>query len=73
MKYFTKLHFKNDNRREKEAALLREEVKKEISSLKEKLNKVPGLSVILIGDFVPSLIYVKIKKKVLKKLALNLK
>ena len=38
----------------KEAELLRHEVKKEIDSLKLKNNKVPGLSVILIGDFAPS-------------------
>ena len=55
----------------KEAALLREEVKKEISSLKEKLNKVPGLSVILIGDFVPSLIYVKNKEKSSKEVGIK--
>ena len=42
----------------KEAQLLRDEIKKEIDSLKSKNNKVPGLSVILIGDFVPSQIYV---------------
>ena len=34
----------------KEAALLREELKKEVSGLKTKYNKVPGLTVILIGD-----------------------
>jgi methylenetetrahydrofolate dehydrogenase (NADP+)/methenyltetrahydrofolate cyclohydrolase len=47
----------------KESALLREEIKKEISLIKEKINKVPGLSVILIGDFAPSQIYVKNKEK----------
>ncbi len=47
----------------KEAALLREEIKKEIASLKESHNKVPGLSVILIGNFAPSQIYVKNKEK----------
>ena len=31
----------------KEAALLREELKKEVSELKAKHNKVPGLTVIL--------------------------
>ena len=36
-----------------------EEIKKEIDSLKSKNNKVPGLTVILIGDFAPSQIYVK--------------
>jgi methylenetetrahydrofolate dehydrogenase (NADP+)/methenyltetrahydrofolate cyclohydrolase len=46
-----------------ESALLREEIKKEISIIKEKTNKVPGLSVILIGDFLPSQIYVKNKEK----------
>jgi len=47
----------------KEAALLREEIKKEISEIKKKINKSPGLSVILVGDFVPSQIYVKNKEK----------
>ena len=47
----------------KEAALLREELKKEVSELKSKYNKVPGLSVILIGDLTPSQIYVRNKEK----------
>ena len=47
----------------KESALLREEIKKEIDSIKLKTNKIPGLSVILIGDFEPSQIYVKNKEK----------
>jgi methylenetetrahydrofolate dehydrogenase (NADP+)/methenyltetrahydrofolate cyclohydrolase len=47
----------------KEAALLREEIKKEISEIKKKINKSPGLSVILVGDFAPSQIYVKNKEK----------
>ena len=55
----------------KEAALLREEIKKEISSLKEKHNKAPGLSVILIGDFTPSQIYVKNKEKNAKEVGIN--
>ena len=55
----------------KESALLREEIKKEISSIKEKINKVPGLSVILIGDFAPSQIYVKNKEKNSKEVGIN--
>ena len=47
----------------KEAQLLRDEIKKEIDSIKSKNNKVPGLAVILIGDFAPSQIYVKNKEK----------
>jgi methylenetetrahydrofolate dehydrogenase (NADP+)/methenyltetrahydrofolate cyclohydrolase len=47
----------------KEAALLRAEIKKEILEIKKKTDKSPGLSVILIGDFVPSQIYVKNKEK----------
>jgi methylenetetrahydrofolate dehydrogenase (NADP+)/methenyltetrahydrofolate cyclohydrolase len=47
----------------KEAALLREEIKKEILEIKKKFDKSPGLSVILIGDFAPSQIYVKNKEK----------
>ena len=47
----------------KEAAILREEIKKEIEVIKSKKKKVPCLTVILIGDFAPSLIYVKNKEK----------
>ena len=47
----------------KVAAELREELKKEVSELKNKLNKVPGLTVILIGELAPSKIYVKNKEK----------
>jgi methylenetetrahydrofolate dehydrogenase (NADP+)/methenyltetrahydrofolate cyclohydrolase len=47
----------------KESAFLREEIKKEIFEIKKKTNKSPGLSVILIGDFAPSQIYVKNKEK----------
>jgi methylenetetrahydrofolate dehydrogenase (NADP+)/methenyltetrahydrofolate cyclohydrolase len=47
----------------KEAANLREEIKKEILEIKKKINKNPSLTVILIGDFAPSQIYVKNKEK----------
>ncbi len=47
----------------KAAANLREELKKEVLSLKDKHNKVPGLTVILIGDLAPSQIYVRNKEK----------
>ena len=47
----------------KTAADIREELKKEVSLLKKEKNKVPGLSVILIGDLAPSQIYVKMKEK----------
>ena len=47
----------------KAAAELREELKKEVSDLKAKYNKVPGLTVILIGDLTPSQIYVRNKEK----------
>ena len=55
----------------KEAALLREELKKEVSELKVKYNKVPGLTVILIGDLTPSQIYVRNKEKSAKEVGLN--
>ena len=55
----------------KEAKLLRDEIKKEIESLKSKNNKVPGLTVILIGDFVPSQIYVKNKERNAKEVGIN--
>ena len=47
----------------KEAAELREELKQEVIELKAKYNKVPGLTVILIGDMAPSQIYVRNKEK----------
>ena len=42
---------------------LREELKNEVAELKNKYNKVPGLTVILIGELAPSKIYVKNKEK----------
>ena len=47
----------------KEAANLREEIKNEILEIKKKINKNPSLTVILIGDFAPSQIYVRNKEK----------
>jgi|TARA_B100001094_G_C18119771_1_gene766189 methylenetetrahydrofolate dehydrogenase (NADP+)/methenyltetrahydrofolate cyclohydrolase len=55
----------------KESALIREKIKKEISLIKEKTSKVPGLTVILIGDFAPSQIYVKNKEKNSKEVGIN--
>ena len=55
----------------KEAAILREAIKKEIESIKSKTNKVPGLTVILIGDFAPSQIYVRNKEKNSKEVGIN--
>ena len=55
----------------KEAAILREEIKKEISSIKSKTNKVPGLTVILIGELVPSQIYVRNKEKNSNEVGIN--
>ncbi len=55
----------------RESALLREEIKNEISIIKEKTNKVPGLSVILIGDFLPSQIYVRNKEKNSQEVGIN--
>ena len=45
------------------AAELREELRKDVAELKSKHNKVPGLTVILIGDMAPSQIYVRNKEK----------
>ena len=47
----------------KEAEIIRSEIKKEIIEIKSKTNKVPSLTVILIGDYAPSQIYVKNKEK----------
>jgi len=55
----------------KEAAVLREEIKKEIDFIKSKTGKVPGLTVILIGDFAPSQIYVRNKEKNSKEVGIN--
>ena len=55
----------------KEAELLREKIKKEILEIKESKNKVPGLTVILIGNYTPSQIYVKNKEKNSKEVGMN--
>ncbi len=55
----------------KEAEILRHEIKKEISLLKGKINKVPSLSVILVGNYTPSEIYVKNKVKKSKEVGIN--
>ena len=55
----------------KEAELLREEIKKEILEIKESKNKVPSLTVILIGNYAPSQIYVKNKEKNSKEVGMN--
>ena len=46
------------------SSLLIDQVKKEISVIKKKTSQSPGLSVILIGDYAPSQIYVQNKKKI---------
>ena len=56
---------------QKEAANLRQELKKEVLDLKAKYNKVPGLTVILIGDLTPSQIYVRNKEKSAKEVGLK--
>jgi len=55
----------------KEAEIIKNEIKKEISDLKAKKNKIPSLSVILIGEYVPSQIYVKNKEKSAKEVGMN--
>ena len=55
----------------KAAAELREELKKEVSDLKSKTNKVPGLTVVLIGDMAPSQIYVRMKEKAANEVGLK--
>ena len=46
--------------------LLQQKIKQEISVLKKTKSKVPSLTVILIGEYTPSLIYVKNKEKTVK-------
>jgi len=55
----------------KEAEIIRNEIKKEISDLKKKSGKTPSLTVILIGDFAPSLMYVKNKEKSAREVGIN--
>ena len=53
------------------AADLRDELKKEVLDLKSKTNKIPGLTVILIGDMAPSQIYVRMKEKAANEVGLK--
>ena len=53
------------------AAELREELRKEVIELKTKHNKIPGLTVILIGDMAPSQIYVRMKEKAANEVGLK--
>jgi len=55
----------------KVAAELRVELKQEVLELKKKHNKVPGLTVILIGDMAPSQIYVRMKEKAANEVGLK--
>ena len=55
----------------KEAQLLRDEIKKEIELIKSRNSKVPALTVILIGEFAPSQIYVKNKEKNAREVGIN--
>ena len=55
----------------KEAADLRDELKQEVLKLKSEYNKVPGLTVILIGDLTPSQIYVRNKEKAANEVGLK--
>ena len=55
----------------KEAATLRLKLKDEVIELKKKYNEIPGLTVILIGEFAPSQIYVRNKEKSAKEVGLN--
>ena len=47
----------------KTAADLRSNLKNEVDNLRKKFNRVPGLTVILIGEHAPSKIYVRNKEK----------
>jgi methylenetetrahydrofolate dehydrogenase (NADP+)/methenyltetrahydrofolate cyclohydrolase len=53
------------------AAELREELRQEVVELKTKYNKIPGLTVILIGDMAPSQIYVRMKEKAANEVGLK--
>ena len=53
------------------ASELRENLKEEVLNLKSKHNKIPGLTVILIGDLAPSQIYVRMKEKAANEIGLK--
>jgi len=53
------------------AAELRGELRQEVVELKTKHNKIPGLTVILIGDMAPSQIYVRMKEKAANEVGLK--
>ena len=55
----------------KESEVIKNEIKREISDLKKKKSKTPSLTVILIGDFAPSLLYVKNKEKSAREVGIN--
>ena len=55
----------------KVAAELREELRQDVLKLKSKHNKVPGLTVVLIGDMAPSQIYVRMKEKAANEVGLK--
>jgi len=53
------------------AAEFREELRQEVVGLKSKYNKIPGLTVILIGEMAPSQIYVRMKEKAANEVGLK--
>jgi methylenetetrahydrofolate dehydrogenase (NADP+) / methenyltetrahydrofolate cyclohydrolase len=53
------------------AAELREELRQEVVELKAQYNKIPGLTVILIGEMAPSQIYVRMKEKAANEVGLK--
>ncbi|MDB4846340.1 bifunctional methylenetetrahydrofolate dehydrogenase/methenyltetrahydrofolate cyclohydrolase [Candidatus Pelagibacter sp.] len=53
------------------AAELREELRQEVLQIKSKHNKIPGLTVVLIGDMAPSQIYVRMKEKAANEVGLK--
>ena len=55
----------------KVAAELREKLKQEVKGLKAKHSKIPGLTVVLIGDMAPSQIYVRMKEKAANEVGLK--
>jgi len=55
----------------KEAEIIRNQVKQEITILRKNYNLEPNLSVILIGDFAPSQIYVRNKEKNSKEVGIS--
>ena len=71
MKFSPQIYFNMIIDGKKVAADLRADLKKRVAELKSTYNEVPGLTVILVGEDVPSKIYVRNKEKSAVEVGIN--